>query len=329
MKKWLSVLLVLLLLCSLCGVTAMAEDAEELPGVFAMVKMVSDEDGDMTDQLKALVALGMAPTLTIEEDGSAELDLFGETETIKFDFDAGTVDVGNDVVVPYPWEDEVLSFGGDGILFAFSKNASADVEKGVGPFRYYTLADITDGSGKSITDEFDEEWFATVTLTVFQAGDGYLEDSESRIDVVFDFENMTLSDGSDSDPMPVSQEDTTLSIAIEEDEILVFEQADPGRVGPYELVSFGGEDEETLNEQLAVLKAMSMLPTLTIKEDDSAVMSLMGEEVPMSFDFDSMTVTSEGDEEAVEFSYEYGTLSIGNGDDLMIFARVMPKADAE
>ena len=132
MKKWLSVLLVLLLLCSLCGVTAMAEDAEELPGVFAMVKMVSDEDGDMTDQLKALVALGMAPTLTIEEDGSAELDLFGETETIKFDFDAGTVDVGNDVVVPYTWEDEVLSFGGDGILFAFSKNASADVEKGVG-----------------------------------------------------------------------------------------------------------------------------------------------------------------------------------------------------
>ena len=195
MKKWLSVLLVLLLLCSLCGVTAMAEDAEELPGVFAMVKMVSDEDGDMTDQLKALVALGMAPTLTIEEDGSAELDLFGETETIKFDFDAGTVDVGNDVVVPYTWEDEVLSFGGDGILFAFSKNASADVEKGV---------------------------------------------------------------------------------------------------GPYELVSFGGEDEETLNEQLAVLKAMSMLPTLTIKEDDSAVMSLMGEEVPMSFDFDSMTVTSRG-----------------------------------
>ncbi len=93
------------------GVLGMSEDGGDLTfrladpgysGPFAMTGLITQDSGDVTEQLPLLASVGLLPTLTINEDGSGSLDLFGETIEFSFDFDK--------MKVTTPEEDEALDF---------------------------------------------------------------------------------------------------------------------------------------------------------------------------------------------------------------------------
>ena len=85
--------------------------------------------------------------------------------------------------------------------------------------------------------------------------------------------------------------------------------------------------EEELGEELAMLEAMGMLPTLTIDENYAGVLDMFGETVDFQFDPVGMTVTSE--EESSPYTYEYGHLAMGGNGVEMRFARVQPVEEPE
>lgn len=321
MKKWIAALLALILLCSL-GVTACADDAETLPGVYAMVDMKDpDSEEDAADQLATLAAVGMTPTLTIDENGHGVLEMVGETEEMQFDFAAGTVTV-SEIVVPYDFDGTLLRFGSEGITFSFSNDPSAlPQQKGNGTFCLYRLTELTDNEIEGNLAEDGEE----VRLVLFDGGAAKLgTEDEMLAELRFDFDAMTVAEG--DEVYPFELEGTTLRILGEGEERMVFEQIDPGYVGPY-IVTEMSSGEEDLSEQLALLDMMGMRPTLEVTEDGTAVMVLFGVEMKLAFDFDAMTVVGyelTGKEtEPMAFSYDFGVISFEQEDTLMSFSRVM------
>ena len=315
MKKLISVLLALALLCSL-GVAACADDAETLPGVFAMVDMKDpDSEEDAGEQLATLAAVGMTPTLTIDESGHGVLEIVGETEEMQFDFAAGTVTAG-EISVPYDFDGTILSFGSEGITFTFSNDPSAlPQQKSNGTFRLYRQTGLT----------ADDQEGGEVRLVLYDGGSATMgSEGKDQTELRFDFDAMTVT--KEGEVCPFELEGTTLRILGEGSEPAVFEQIDPGFAGPY-VVTAMTTGEEDLSEQLALLDLMGMRPTLEIAEDGTAVMMLFGVEVKLHFDFDAMTVVGyelTGEETApMAFSYEFGVVSFEQDDTLMSFSRVM------
>ncbi len=131
MKKGISILLVLLLLCSLCGVTAMADDAAELPGSYTLVNMFDPDSEDMSEMIKTLTAFGMRATLTVEEDGSAVMDVFGEELSMVFDFETKTISADGEII-PYSFDGESVLVGDEEQGFLFSRADDEEAAAGSG-----------------------------------------------------------------------------------------------------------------------------------------------------------------------------------------------------
>ena len=75
-----------------------------------------------------------------------------------------------------------------------------------------------------------------------------------------------------------------------------------------------GEDGD-MSEQLALLEAVNMLPTLVIDEDGKGVLDLFDSDMEMVFDFEAMMADIQG--EKVPFTYDKGVIEIGEGDQYM------------
>lgn len=327
MKKTISLLLVLVLLLSVGGVQALAAgtDPEEIVGVYRLIAMDDGSGDDNTETLEMMAALGMLATLTVEEDGSAVIDLFGDTLELSFDFEAGTAGADG-ANIPYAYEDGVLTMTNDEYAFTFSKS-TPETEKGVGPFDLYVLVGMVNADGEDITDSLealaDQDEFTT--LTVFRAGDAVIDIFGEVTALTFDFEEGTVVIEGESEASTFTVDDDLMTIVDEDGTTMYFLLTDPGRVGPYEMSAMISEDDGDMTEQLQLLSALGMAPTLVIEEDGSAVISMFGEELELFFDFDKMTVTVE--DETVPFTYENGTIVLEEDGELMSFSRVMPAAE--
>lgn len=324
MKKLLSLLLAAILLCSLCGATALAEKYDEIFGEYTLVNMLSaDSDEDMTEMVQAMAALGMKATLVVNEDGSAVMDMFGEQQELRFDFDTQTVTDGEDAI-PYSFNGEELIIGTEEQGFVFSKAGIELPERSGGPFDYYVAIDVLNTDGVSVLEQYCEpEEASGVTLVLFRSGEGTFTDSDEVYEMVFDFDTMMVT--VEEDEFPFKLEDTTLYITNVNGDIIVMEKADPGFVGPYVMTAMVNGEDGDMSEQLALLEAVNMLPTLVIDEDGKGVLDLFDSEMEMIFDFEAMMADIQG--EKVPFTYDKGVIEIGEGDQYMSFARVLPEAD--
>lgn len=328
MKKMISLLLVMLMLCGVCGLQAFADDAAELPGVYTMIDMNDGETENAAELLALMASMGMSPTLTIEEDGSAVMDLFGETMQLSFDFEAHTA-VSEGEAIPYTVEGDTITFSNDGMSMVFSKSGPALARKACGAFDYYEMTALIDADGKDSSKELaiKRELGEPASLTLFESGCAKLDLVGEVIPMVFDFETMTVTeDGSDA-VYPFTLVDGVLTVGSEGGRYMSFELADPGWVGEYAIVSLASEEGD-MTEQLAMLSALGMAPTLSIGENGDAVLNLFGAEVKMHFDFESMLVSAEEDEGEYPFSYELGKLSMENEGAQMVFSRAVPDENA-
>ncbi len=328
MKKLFSVLLAALLLCSLCGVTAAADDAEEVCGTYTMISAFSEEDGDLSETIQIMNNMGMTSTLTVNADGSGLLNLFGEEHVLQFDFAGGTFTSDDEEeALPYRYEDGQITIGDESNSFVFSKEGLEETKKLFhGPFRYFTLSDVTTEDGESVLDDYveSEEDAAGVSLCLFEDGSALFRDLDDTLEMYFDFEEKTV-DAGDGNIYPFALEGELLVITNDNEEYIVLEQADPGFEGPYVMTSMVTEGEGDLTDQLKVLDAVGMLPKLAAEADGSAVLDLFDEEMHLQFDFETMQVELDG--ESLPFTYEYGAILIGDETNSMGFARVLPEAE--
>lgn len=327
MKKLFSLLLVVLLLCSLCGVSAAADNAEDIVGTYTLVSAYNEENGDLSESLQLMATLGMTATLTVNPDGSAVFDLFGEQQDLHFDFAAGTVSSDDGEDLPYRLEDGKLYLGDETNYFVFSEEGLEPADTSFqGPFRYFLVTTVQDAKGNDVLDEYDisEDELSSVGLFLFEDGSARFEDLDSTLDMYFDFENMTV-DAGDGDILPFSLEGTTLVLENTYGDYMVLEQTDPGFVGPYEMTFMVTESQGDLSEQISVLKAVGMTPTLTLEEDGSGVLVIVEDRMNLQFDFDAMTVEVDG--ESLPFTYEFGVIQVGEGNNAMHFARILPEPE--
>ena len=325
MKKLLSLLLAAILLCSLCGATALAEKYDEIFGEYTLVNMLSaDSDEDMTEMVQAMAALGMKATLVVNEDGSAVMDMFGEQQELTFDFDAQTVTDGEDAI-PYSFNGEELIIGTEEQGFVFSKAGIELPERSGGPFSFYLLTELLDENGEDYLPEVKAECDEDTLFGLYLFKDGscslvmYDESEPGR----FDFDAMTLSFGEDT--LDFTLDGEVLSIVDTDGVVGIFTLADPGFVGPYVMTAMVNGEDGDMSEQLALLEAVNMLPTLVIDEDGKGVLDLFDSDMEMVFDFEAMMADIQG--EKVPFTYDKGVIEIGDGDQYMSFARVLPEAD--
>ena len=325
MKKILAVLLAAILLCSLCGATALAEKYEEIFGEYTLINMLSaDSDEDMTEMVQAMAAMGMSATLLVNEDGSAVMDMFGEQQELSFDFDAQTVSDGEEVI-PYSFDGEELIIGNEEQGFVFSKAGVELPERSGGPFSFYLLTELLDENGEDYLPEIKAgcEEGTMFGLYLFKDGSCSLVMYDESEPGRFDFDAMTLSIGDDT--LDFTLEGEVLSIVDTDGVVGIFTLSDPGYVGPYVMTAMVNGEDGDMSEQLALLEAMNMLPTLVIGEDGKGVLDLFESEMEMVFDFEAMTADIQG--EKIPFSYDKGVIGIGEGDQFMSFARVLPEAD--
>ena len=324
MKRLLTWLLILAMIGTLAVVPALADDEDEIWGSYVLADMDDGSGEDMTELLAIMASMGMSATLEIAEDGSALLNLFEEEEELIFDFDAMTVttfnDEGEENVMPFVYEDGLLVFGDDEMSMTFTKGELAAPSSSTGAFDLYTLEAIVDSDGTELELPDDE-----TTLTILDDGTATLEQAGEVMDMTFDFDAMTAE--GDGEDMTFELDEDVLSLTDSTGAVLIFSRTDPGYVGSYAIVSMVTEEDGDLTEQLAMLGAMGMAPTLTIEEDGSGVLDLFGIPMELTFDFDAMTFTAvdeeTGEEATSPFTYEYGRITMDEEGSHMEFARTM------
>ena len=92
-------------------------------GPYSLIALVSEEEGDITEQLELLSSMGLAPTLSIDEEGKGTLDLFGEQTDILFDFEAMTARAEDDdeTVMTFTYENGIITFEEEGNSMTFKR----------------------------------------------------------------------------------------------------------------------------------------------------------------------------------------------------------------
>ena len=81
-------------------------------------------------------------------------------------------------------------------------------------------------------------------------------------------------------------------------------------VGSYELSKAEGVGISLTQEQIDAMKAIGLSATLDIKEDNTAIMNVFGEEIHFTYDLRKMIFTCEGKDE--KFTFDGKTIAFNN-----------------
>lgn len=321
MKKTICLMLIVLLLCTALSPAVLAAE-DDLVGTWYLTDMDDGSGEDNAEKIALMNSLGISATMEIRADGSATIDLFGESHDFTVDFKKGLFRIG-DNDVEYILKDGALTFGDDEMTLTFSRQVSAVSGKpGTRVFDYYEFLDMVDydGTKHDIPPEL-------VNLVIFEDGKGVLTSGSTVMDLEFDFEKkMIASEGETVGEFTL--EDGLMTID-DGEYILRFRLGDPGFAGPYILSGMLDEDGNDLSEQLSALSLLGMMPRLTIDEDGHGVMEFGDEKTELFFDFDKMLVTSEEDDGSIAFTYENGSIVLARDEASLTFRRVMSEEAEE
>ena len=317
MKKTLVWLLAVLMICQILCVGSLAA-GEDLVGTWYLVDMDDGSGEDNAEKIAAMNALGIHATLEIRADGTCSIDLFTEQHDFTADFDACTFNI-NDRVIPYELKDGLLTFGDDDMSLTFSMQSPSVGAGEKQPFDYYEFIDMVDADGKQ--SDIPPE---LVNLVIREDGTAVMTSGTTVMEMVFDFDKGEISDDEDGQIGTFTLEKGILTID-DGEYILRFRLGDPGYAGPYILTGMVDADGKDVSDAMGLLSII----TLTVSEDGTGVLEVLGQQVEVRFDFDKMLVTSAEDDEPVAFTYENGTLTMSSGGNSMVFRRVLTSSSAE
>jgi len=316
MKKTMIWLLAVLMLFHVLGAGALAA-GEDICGTWYLTDMDDGSGEDTSATIAAMNALGFSATLEIREDGTASIDLYGETHDFTADFEKELFVIGDDEI-PYILKDGLLTFGDEEMTMTFSpKVPSSKGSAGSQPFDFYEFIDMLDADGKP--SDFPPE---LVNLVIFSDDTAVLTAGTTTIDMVFDFETGEITSDGEEKIGTFTLERNILTID-DGEYVIRFRPGDPGFAGPYALSGMVDSEGKDLSEEIGALSLLNMLPTLTIDENGDGVLAMLGEETGLHFDFEKMLITGDDDDETVEFTYDKGTLTMSANGNSMTFRRVM------
>ena len=322
MKKAMIWLLAMLMLCQVICAGALAA-GEDICGTWYLTGMDDGSGEDTSAMIAAMNALGMSATLEIREDGTASIDLFGDTYDFNVDFEKELFLINEEEIV-YVLKDGQLIFGDEDMTMTFSsKIPSSKGSTASQPFDYYEFIDMLDADGN--LSDFPSE---LVNLVIFSDNTAVMTAGTTTIDMFFDFENNEITSDGDEVIGTFTQERNIMTID-DGEYIIRFRPGDPGFAGPYALTGMVDSEGKDLSEEIGALSLLNMLPTLTIDENGEGVLSMMGQETALHFDFEKMVITGGEDDQSVEFAYDKGTLTMSGDGNSMTFRRVMGEAAAE
>ena len=92
--------------------------SESVPGTYRLIHMVTDEDEFGEDLLAQMSGAGILSCLKMKSDGTGEVELFGQTEQLRWD--SASVYIENEPI-PYTLSDGVLTMALGGASVSFEK----------------------------------------------------------------------------------------------------------------------------------------------------------------------------------------------------------------
>lgn len=121
MKRLLSVLVAVFCLVTLtaCGSGGGgASGGTVKPGVYELTKATSANTGEPSADFEMMMEFGIISTLTLNEDGTGELNMFGTPIKIDYSKDDKTITIYGDTMeftykdktVTFTWEENILDF---------------------------------------------------------------------------------------------------------------------------------------------------------------------------------------------------------------------------
>ena len=82
------------------------------------------------------------------------------------------------------------------------------------------------------------------------------------------------------------------------------------------------ENGQDISDQLEMLDAFGMSIYLTVNEDNTAELMMMGEKMPLVLDFNAGTAKSTEDGSEIPFSYKTGEITITNEGSTIVFTPI-------
>lgn len=155
-------------------------DGDAIPGLYELIALTDREGNDLSEQLALLRSLGLRATLTVQDDGSAVRDLFGDTSELTLDFAAMTM-TENGETQAFTWDAGLLTLPSpEGGSMVFGRTG-----------RLHGAAESASDSGYTLRDELllDNEYCRAVLNEVreTEAGLGFSLYLENRSDKNFRF----------------------------------------------------------------------------------------------------------------------------------------------
>lgn len=95
-------------------------DAKAMAGKYTLIEMSEGDEKYGEDQLKAMKdSLGLEFTMELKEDGTGKMEMYGESQDLKFDKDNITIDGDS---AKYEFKDNKITIKEKDITMVFKKN---------------------------------------------------------------------------------------------------------------------------------------------------------------------------------------------------------------
>jgi len=113
-----AVILIIIIVATVKGDNATPAN---IAGKYEIEKVESRDDNNLSDDdLRQMQSLGMTITLDVREDGTATMDIFGQSTDITYDTESMTMNVGGDEV-PFSYKRGKLQIEQNGSTMIFAK----------------------------------------------------------------------------------------------------------------------------------------------------------------------------------------------------------------
>lgn len=105
---------------SACGKDGGGSKTGKVTGTYELTAARADGTNEGAEQFEMMKEMGMSATLTLNEDGKGQLNMFGTLIEITYDTEKKTITV-YDQAMEYTFEDPVFTFTWEGTALDFTK----------------------------------------------------------------------------------------------------------------------------------------------------------------------------------------------------------------
>lgn len=97
----------------------------EIAGLYRLVQMSTEEDGDLNGELEMMASMGLVATLELSPDGTGTMDAYGEYEE-SFTWDENGITIDGEIG-SYTYENGTITLAQDGEVMVFQRTTYAEL----------------------------------------------------------------------------------------------------------------------------------------------------------------------------------------------------------